>query len=89
MKLDIHWHFQFYAFVKVNENKTLEAAVEVEIVDAETEAEALNKVKEKIERPFYLLKRAWQCSHCIVNENRQNIQLMQFKAFAKFLRGFS
>lgn len=68
-----HWHFIFVAYDEKIENQLI-GAVEIEIIDARTENEALEMAKEKIKRNGYFLKRAWQCRICGNNEELIRIQ---------------
>ena len=61
---NIHWHFQVVAYEKRLKTGILEEATEIEIVEVNTEEEAIELAKQKIKRPNYFLRKAWQCRQC-------------------------
>ena len=59
-----HWHFEVLAYNnKVNDEK-VEEAVEIHIVEAKTEQEAMEIARNKIQRSHYFLRKAFQCKQC-------------------------
>lgn len=83
IKLEHHWHFEFWAYQSKDlEGKLLDSTL-VEVIDAETETEALAKARGIVKRNFYFLKGAWQCTQCINVANAHAMEMMRLKIYAK------
>ena len=68
----VHWHFEIFAYEKKGENNQLLGSTEITISEAQTEEEAMAIAKDKIKRPHYFLRKAWQCKQCYVQDEMLN-----------------
>lgn len=69
---NIHWHFEVIAYDNKLSDGRMENGVEINILEAKTEEEAMEIAKNKIKRPYYFLRKAWQCKQCAFQEEMIN-----------------
>ena len=62
-KKKVHWHFLVIGYTEKDKNKNniLKNSTEIMISSVNTEEEAVAVAKEKVKRPNYFLRSAWQC----------------------------
>lgn len=65
----IHLHWDFIAYVKLNENKSFDQSVFVSVKGHKTEQVALEAAKNIIKRPHYYLQKVWECITCGFQED--------------------
>ena len=75
----LHRHWLIIAY-ETEKNGQFLKAVEVEVSNAETETEALEKAKQMIIRPLYVVRKVWECTRCFYAEGQQNILKKMVKA---------
>lgn len=69
-----HWHYKFVGFnKKVGENNIM-FPVEIAVKGNYDEAEALNEVKQMIDRKHYYCKEAWSCDSCTIQREQIEVQ---------------
>jgi len=65
-----HWHYQIIAYESVDKKKDRWlGTVQIDILSAITEVEAMKVAKNTIKRPFYRLLKAWECKQCAFQES--------------------
>ncbi len=88
MDNEIHWHYTIQAYDEFRESdQGLVGVVEITILEADSEEEALEMAKKQIKRPLYRLWRAYQCNDCKRRDLAQEMQMMQLKLLSKHLKG--
>ena len=87
-KID-HWHFEITGYVEaVPERMELRDSVQIIILDADTEEEAISHARAKIKRPFYRIQKVWQCNQCQKEDLSNELQLLNLKVMTKYLKQF-
>ena len=78
----IHWHFVVVAGNKVEKQEEegkfgMQVAVYLDILEADTEKEAIEIAKGKIERDIYVVQQMRQCVQCgFMKQNQQSLEKM-------------
>lgn len=81
-----HTHYTVVGFENIMENKMLDKGVEIIVIDAKDENDAIEKAKTIASRPHYLVTRAQQCNTCYERNLQMDMYMTQLELTQKFLK---
>lgn len=66
-----HKHWAFIAFEELVDNGVnFKFPVDIEVTDFLTEQAALKEVQKIVKRQFYKLRRVWECTRCLLDDEQ-------------------